>query len=306
MRKGGAGKTHAERLASRDGYFAPESVIRRVANSLLIPLLGGGPAVLLQVAHPLVAAGVAAHSDYERDLWRRLVRTLEAFYFIVYGTREEAERAGLRVQTAHAHVRGQTPERHGPFPAGTRYSASDPELQLWVHATLVETALAIQNRFGSRLERREEEAFYREMALVARLLGLPRAVIPATLSDFRAYLDAMLASPVIVVTQPAREIAAVVLRAPLPAPLRVLRPAHRVATAGLLPDRLRNEYGLAWSAARAAALPLAARSLLATSNPLFVAARWVSPPARGGRVSGSRSRLPRGPRRRDRARARPS
>ena len=288
MPEGSARRTHDQRLASRDGYFAPESVIRRVANSLLIPLFGGGPAVLLQVAHPLVAAGVAAHSDYERDLWRRLVRTLETFYFIVYGSREEAERAGLRVQTVHARVRGKTSQRLGPFPAGTRYAASDPELQLWVHATLVETALTIQNRFGSRLERAEEEAFYREMALVARLLGLPRAAIPATLSDFRAYFDAMLASRVIVVTEPARDIAAIVLRAPLPAPLRSLRPAHRVATAGLLPRRLRDEYGLAWSATRAAALPLAARSLLAASNPLFVAARWVSPPGGGAGVQAAR------------------
>jgi uncharacterized protein (DUF2236 family) len=65
-------RTHAERLTSRDGYFAPESVIRKVGNTPITPFLDGGPAVLLQVAHPLVAAGGAQHSDYRRDLWRRL------------------------------------------------------------------------------------------------------------------------------------------------------------------------------------------------------------------------------------------
>jgi hypothetical protein len=70
-RDGGGCPTHAERMASRDGYFAPDSVIRRVGNSPPVPLLGGGPAVLLQVAHPLVAAGVVDHSDYRRDLWPR-------------------------------------------------------------------------------------------------------------------------------------------------------------------------------------------------------------------------------------------
>jgi uncharacterized protein (DUF2236 family) len=65
-------------MASRDGYFAPESVIRRLGNSPLVPMLGGGAAVLLQVAHPLVAAGVVYHSDYHEDLWRRLLRTLQA------------------------------------------------------------------------------------------------------------------------------------------------------------------------------------------------------------------------------------
>src|SRR6516162_9012410 len=136
-------RSHAERVASRDGYFSPESVIRRVGNSPLTPFLGGGPAVLLQVAHPLVAAGVVEHSDYSGDLWRRLRRTLQALYLITYGTRAEAERAGEVVRAVHEHVHGEIQTRLGPYPAGTRYRASDPELMLWVHATLVECSLAV-------------------------------------------------------------------------------------------------------------------------------------------------------------------
>src|SRR5438128_12283744 len=113
--------THAQRLKSRDGYFAPESVIRRVGNSPLTPFLGGGPAVLLQVAHPLVAAGVFHHSDFRRDLWRRLARTLRALYLIAYGTKSEAEQAGAAVQAVHAGVHGTTPTQLGRFPAGTPY-----------------------------------------------------------------------------------------------------------------------------------------------------------------------------------------
>ena len=98
-------RTHGERLRSRDGYFLPESVIRRIGNSPLTPFLGGGPAVLLQVAHPLVAAGVTAHSGYRRDLWRRLARTLRALYLIAFGTRADADAAGEAVQRVHEHVR---------------------------------------------------------------------------------------------------------------------------------------------------------------------------------------------------------
>jgi hypothetical protein len=87
---------------------------------------------------PLVAVGVVQHSDYRRDLWRRLGRTLRALYLITYGTKAEAERAAEAVQTVHARVHGKTDVQLGPFPAGTSYSASDPALMLWVHATLVE------------------------------------------------------------------------------------------------------------------------------------------------------------------------
>jgi uncharacterized protein (DUF2236 family) len=266
-------------MAGRDGYFAPESVIRRVGNSPLVPLLGGGPAVLLQVAHPLVAAGVVDHSDYRRDLWRRLLRTMRALYLIVYGTKAEADRAAATVQAVHAFVHGETRTRLGPFPAGTSYSAADPELMLWVHATLVESSLAVYHRFVRRLRREEQEAYYREMALVARLFGTPGNVIPPTLASFREYLRGELASPRICVTGPARDVAEVILHAPLPAPLRLIVPAHRLSTAALLPPRVRGEYGLRWDPGRSLALRAAALSIRFGALPLFLAAERVSAPA---------------------------
>jgi uncharacterized protein (DUF2236 family) len=273
-------RTHAERLASRDGYFAPDSVIRRVGNSPLTPFLGGGPAVLLQVAHPLVAAGVVQHSDYRSDLWRRLARTLRALYLITFGTRAEAERAGEAVQKVHAHVQGRTQAQLGRFPPGTPYSASDPELMLWVHSTLVEASLTVYQRFVRPLSPAEQERYYQEMALVARLFGTPASVIPPSLDEFHAYVRAQLAGTTITVTPPARAVAAVILEAPLPAPLRVVVPAHRLSTAGLLPPRLRREYGLRWSTLHQLALPLAARSLRLTATPLLAAAARLTPPAR--------------------------
>jgi len=182
-------------MASRDGYFAPESVIRRVGNSPLVPLLGAGPAVLLQVAHPLVAAGVVSHSDYRNDLWGRLLRTLRALYLIVYGSKQEAERAAAAVRSVHAHVQGTTREQLGPFPSGTPYSAADPELMLWVHATLVSSSLAVQQRFVGRLTASEGEQYYRQMSLVARLFGVPADTIPNRLRDFHDYLEEQLAGP---------------------------------------------------------------------------------------------------------------
>ena len=270
-------RTHAQRLASRDGYFEPESVIRRMGNSPLTPFLGGGPAVLLQVAHPLVAAGVVQHSNYHADLWRRLVRTLRALYLMAFGTKAEAERAGEIVRAVHARVRGTTETQLGRFPPGTRYSAFDPELMLWVHATLVNSSLQVYERFVQQLPPEDEERYYREMALVAELFGTPARVIPRTLADFREYFAAELGGPTLTVTEPARAVAAVVHAADLPAPMRVLVPAHRLATAGLLPGRLRDEYGLHWTPLHELALPLAARSVRAAAGPVLFAAGRLAP-----------------------------
>src|ERR1700719_3549850 len=156
-------RTHAERLRSRDGYFGPDSVVRRLGNSPVTPLLGGGAAVLLQVAHPLVACGVTEHSGYKRDLWRRLVGTLRALYQITFGDKTEADRAAAVVRQVHARVDGTTIERLGSFPAGTSYSASDPELMLWVHATLVYSSLAAYQQFVQPLSDPELEQYHAEM-----------------------------------------------------------------------------------------------------------------------------------------------
>jgi uncharacterized protein (DUF2236 family) len=273
-------RTHAERLASRDGWFPPESLVRRLGNTPVTPFLGGGAAVLLQVAHPLVAAGVVAHSGYRDDLWRRLARTLRALYMIVYGTKEEAEQAGAVVKAVHARVRGTTRERLGRFPAGTRYSADDPHLMLWVHATLVYASLEAYSRFVRRLTPDEEERYYREMALMARIFGTPADVIPPTLRAFRAYFDETVAGDDICVTLPAREVADVILEARLPAPLRLLAPSHRLATAALLPTRLREAYDLRWTPLHALALPVAGRSMHLGAVPLLRVAGRLSPPPR--------------------------
>lgn len=274
--------SHAERLASRDGYFAPESVIRRVGNTPVTPFLGGGAAVLLQVAHPLVAVGVADHSGFHDDLWRRLLRTLRALYLITYGSKAEAAEAAAVVRAVHTRVHGTTRARLGIFPAGTTYSADAPELMLWVHATLVHASLRAYQRFERDLSRAEQESYYRDMAIVAHLFGLPAEMIPSTLSDFEDYFSAQIEGDTIAVTAPARAIASVILRARLPAPMRMLAPAHRLATAAQLPPRLRREYGLNWTTQRAPLLAMAGHSVRLGSWPMLrIAGRIRAPLAAG-------------------------
>jgi uncharacterized protein (DUF2236 family) len=244
------------------------------------PLLGGGAAVLLQVAHPLVACGVVEHSGYERDLWRRLVGTLRALYLITFGGKAEADRAAAVVRQVHARVHGTTLGRLGRFPAGTPYSASDPVLMLWVHATLVYSSLAAYQQFVRPLSEAELERYHAEMSTVAELFGTPAHVLPGSYGEFREYIEAQFASDTITVTPPAREVASVILATPLPTPLRVLAPAHRLATTRILPPRLRREYNLNWTPLHQLALPLAGHTIRYGAIPAVAIAAHIRPPTR--------------------------
>jgi uncharacterized protein (DUF2236 family) len=151
---------------------------------------------------------------------------------------------------------------------------------LWVHGTLVYVSLELYQRYVRRLQPEEEERYYREMSEVARIFGTPSAVIPGSLREFREYIAAQIAGGPITATAPARDVAAVILAAPLPAPMRVLLPAHRLATAGTLPPRLREEYGLRWGPAHRVALHVAARAVHVTTTPALLAASHLRLPPR--------------------------
>ncbi len=250
------------------GYFSPGSAVWQIARESVL-MLGGGYALLMQAAHPLVAAGIVAHSSFRESPWRRLAGTMSAIYTVVYGTRAEADWAAARVRAIHVAVQGSIPERLGLYPAGTRYAAHEPRLLLWVHGTLVDTALVMHETFVRPLGEQEREAFYEDMKVVAQLFGTPASVVPGTFSDFRASQRERLASGEIVVTDAAREVAETVLRPPVTVALRPALEALGVLTAGLLPESLREQYDLPWDRARAALLAASAHALRRAVLPLL-------------------------------------
>ena len=217
--------------------FAGDAVIRAVNREAVI-LVGGGRALLMQVAHPLVARGVAEHTAYRGDRGGRLLRTLRPMFAIVFGTADEARAALRGVNAVH---RGVT---------GPGYRARDPELLLWVYATLVDTALACYRRFVGPLPPAAEARYYEETRLVGRLLGVPADLLPSDLDAFCAYRDATVAG--LEVSATAREIARELWRPTLP--FGPLMAPCRELTAGLLPRPLREQYGMAWDPAREALL----------------------------------------------------
>ena len=245
--------------APDEGLFREGCWLRRVSAESVL-LFGGGRALLLEVAHPLVAAGVAEHSKFRAEPFGRLQRTLEAMSAITFQDHPAALAAARSVETAHDRVRGRLDRAAGPFAAGTSYSGRDPELMRWVWATLVDTALVVYQRFVAPLDDAGLAAYYADQCVVARVLGIPAALVPPTWSEFHDYFEGVVASDVLTVTPTAREIGEVVLNPPGGA---VGGRRIRLITAGLLPARLRDVFGLTWDAESAARLEALTASVLA-------------------------------------------
>lgn len=243
--------------------FGAESMTWKV-NREAVTLVGGGRALLLQIAHPLVAAGVSEHSDFRSAPLERLRRTLESMLAITFADAASAIAAVRRIERVHDRVRGRLATTVGPFRRGTRYDADRPDLLLWVHSTLVDTSLLVYERFVEPLSPELREAYYEESKVAARLFAIPERLVPKTWREFRVYMDDMIGGPVLTVGTEGRAVAASILDPPLPVVVKQGFQTSNFFTAGLLPPPLRQRYGLAWGWRREKTLDLIAATVRAS------------------------------------------
>jgi uncharacterized protein (DUF2236 family) len=217
------------------GYFGPDSVSWRVHREVTV-LFGGARAVLMQAAHPLVIAGARETGFYERNPWRRLQRTLMLTYTITFGSRAQADAAAERINDVHARVKGIDPV------TGLLYDGLDPDLLLYVHACLVESALLFEALTVGGLDDRGRQRFHQEQMLAAEMVRIPRERIPPTVAELRAYLRGVYRSGIPRSTDAALRVAALFRDPPPEAEWRaVLRGVSRLAFA-TLPPELRRIY----------------------------------------------------------------
>jgi uncharacterized protein (DUF2236 family) len=220
--------------------------VARLVNAERLVVLGWPRAILLQLAHPLVAAGVAEHSSFRRSRRTAVVRlhhTIRAMLALVFGD-DERRRASLDgIRAIHRRVHGRLREAAGPFASGTPYSAEDPDLVLWVHATLLESLPLTYRTLVGPLTAEQLDAYCAESASVAEELGARRSEVPRTWHDTLTYLDRGYRSGIATVSAEAREVAAAVLSRPFGIITRPL-------AVGLLPDSIRAQYGFRWSASQ--------------------------------------------------------
>jgi uncharacterized protein (DUF2236 family) len=215
-------------------------------------LIAAGYALLLQVAHPTVGAGVGEHSQFQRDPWGRLLRTLDYTCTIVYGGPQAAGEMGRRMRSFHTEIKGTRPD-------GQRYHALEPVPYAWVHATLADAIVAAHARFGRPFTDTQREQLWSEWRALGRLLGIRERDLPPGWQAFCEYVEAMVQREL--EHTPAVDEVLAALARPAPPELSVLyRPlwplarvqlGHflRVATVGLLGPALRERFGLSWTRA---------------------------------------------------------
>ena len=248
---------------SRDyGYYGPGSVTWKICREDIV-LLGGTRAVLMQLAHPLIAMGVSAHSDYMMNPFGRTKRTFLLGELLTFGSLEKACQAARTINRLHLHVHGELPIDAGAFAKGTPYNARNPELLLWVHATLVDTLLLCYTYFIGPLTPAEQDKYYQESKGVALLLGLLPDKMPSTIDDLRQYIEDMVHSDHLVAIPQARQLAHQVLFPPAPAMLRPFMHLNLQLTCALLPQPIREIYGLEWNESRQHIFDLTTRGMRA-------------------------------------------
>ena len=237
-----------------DGFFPADSMVRRLHRERLV-LFSGVRALLMQACDPLAVVGFQRHSIIFDDPQARLQRTDERMSRIYFGSREGAEETGRVVRAMHERVRGKTPADYGPVPKGTAYAASDPELGLWVLATLADSALLYYERIFGSLAGEERERYWCEYRQVGELLGLPPEAMPATVEGLRRYVHGRLNDGSLWISDDRREQSVqMILEPPFTGWLRTaampLTETIRLISVGLLPPEARRLFGFGWDPAR--------------------------------------------------------
>jgi uncharacterized protein (DUF2236 family) len=215
----------------------------------------------MQAAHPVAFAGFFMSTGALDDPYTRLSRTAQVLDTIMFGERAEADRVTRAVRRMHSRARGVLPEAAGRFPAGTSWAADDPDLLLWIIATLADSGALVYGRYVGSLSRRELDAYWDDWRLVGGLFGLAPEQMPRDFADLRAYVRQMLIGDVLQVSPKARELGVeIVLRPPVPLPARPLLEVANFVIVGLLPGKLRRQYGLWWDPVRTMLLHAGAES----------------------------------------------
>ena len=252
-----------------DGYFPRgTSMLRRVQGERSVGLMYGQRALLIGALDARNYVGTALHSRYRDRPFKRLSATAKMFETVFFGTRKEVDKVLAVVDDLHRPVEGRLPTDGGAYPAGTPYSAHDPELMLWTIAVAAESSAHFYELLIRPLGHGERDRFWRDWVRFGELFGMPREVAPPSWAEFREWFDGRLESDEMGLTDEARHVGrGVAFRIPVPRLESPLMEFHNLVLIGTLPARVRDLYGLPWDSRRELAFRAVTRAAR-TSRPL--------------------------------------
>ena len=220
------------------GYFGPQSMMWKVNKEITV-LFGGARALLMHAAHPLIAAGARQTSFYQRDPWKRLIRTLSLQNSVTFGTKEEADESAHRINKLHEVIKGED-EITGGY-----YDALDHEQLLWVHACLQISSIYFYEKTVKKLTEDEKNQYHEENSIAAEMVLVDRKIMPKTHQELKDWvIQKSREKDYLVLTDVAIDVADIISGGPVPRHIKPIWPFIAFTAFNTLPQEFKNIYGI--------------------------------------------------------------
>ena len=220
------------------GYFGPQSMMWKVNKEITV-LFGGARALLMHAAHPLIAAGARQTSFYQRDPWKRLIRTLSLQNSVTFGTKEEADESAHRINKLHEVIKGED-EITGGY-----YDALDHEQLLWVHACLQISSIYFYEKTVKKLTEKEKNQYHEENSIAAEMVLVDREIMPKTHEELKEWvIEKSREKDYLVLTDVAIDVADIISGGPVPRHIKPIWPFIAFTAFNTLPPEFKNIYGI--------------------------------------------------------------
>ena len=255
------------------GYFGPESMMWKVNKEITV-LFGGARALLMHAAHPLIAAGARQTSFYQRDPWKRLIRTLSLQNSVTFGTVQEADESAIRINRLHEVIKGKDEI------TGDIYDALDHEQLLWVHACLQLSSIYFYEQTVKKLTQEEKDKYHKENMLSAKLVLIDTDKMPQTHNELKDWvIKKSKTKDYLLMTDVARDVGDIISGGPVPKHIKPIWPFISFTAFNTLPNEFKEIYGIKSSIIKSVILKFNL-TLLKITRPFLPPFFRLIPPAR--------------------------
>ena len=225
-------------MSGDPGYFGPSSIMWKVNKEITV-LFGGARALLMHAAHPLIAAGARQTSFYQRDPWKRLIRTLSLQNSVTFGTKEEADESADRINRLHEVIKGEDEV------TGGYYDALDHEQLLWVHACLQISSIYFYEKTVKKLSTEEKNQYHIENMVAAKLVLVNTSKMPKTHQELKNWvIKKSKEKEYLVITDVAEDVRDIIQGGPVPVHIKPIWPFIAFTAFNTLPKEFKELYGI--------------------------------------------------------------